>query len=62
MPEQELRERLIKVETIVGDDGESGLRGDMKILFDRLRQIEMRMYMAVGGGMVIVFIIEKVWK
>ena len=62
MSEQELRERLIKVETIVGDDGDSGLRGDMKILFDRLRQIEMRMYMAVGGGMVVVFIIEKIWK
>ncbi|MFA6959952.1 MAG: hypothetical protein WC205_04275 [Opitutaceae bacterium] len=57
-----MRERLIRIETIVGDEADSGLRGDMKILFERLRQIEVRMYMAVGGGMVVVFIIEKVWK
>ncbi len=62
MSEQELRERLIRAETLIGDDSESGLRGDMKMLFERLRQVELRMYMAVGGGMVIVFIAEKLWQ
>lgn len=57
-----MRDRLMKVETIVGDDADSGLRGDMKIMFERLRQIETRMYLAVGGGTVVLFILDKVWK
>ncbi len=57
-----MRERVVKLETIVGDDATSGLRGDMKNVFKRLNQIEVRMYMAMGGGMTLVYVLDRLLK
>lgn len=60
-----MRERIKALETHVGDDAESGLRGDVALLnkkFDRIIErftsSEKRMAALVGGGIAVVWMIE----
>lgn len=69
MIEHEMRERLSKLEAIVGVDSGSGvlreleeLRTSVKVIFDRIRSFELRFYAFIGGGAVVVWLLEKVWK
>lgn len=69
MSEHEMRERLSKLEAIVGADANSGVRGEVgdlresvKVIFDRIRSFELRFYAFIGGGAVVVWLLEKVWK
>lgn len=50
MSEPELRERVMKLETLVGSDAGDGLRGDMKSIKDTLAAMQARIYLAIGGG------------
>ena len=63
-----VRERVTRLETVIGDDG-GGLRADLveiksdiRALFERVASSEKRFALMVGGGAVIVFIIDRVWK
>lgn len=69
MSEQEMRDRITRLETTVGDSSDDGLRGEIqemkesvKTIFDRLRTFEVRLYSIFGGGVVVVWIMERVWK
>lgn len=69
MSEHEMRERLSKLEAIVGVDSGSGvlreleeLRTSVKVIFNRIRSFELRFYAFIGGGAVVVWLLEKVWK
>jgi hypothetical protein len=69
MSDQEMRDRLTKLETTVGTSPEEGLRNDIAEikanigqLFDRLSASERRMAMMVGGGVVVVWVIEHFVK
>lgn len=64
-----MRERLSKLEAVVGEDSDTGvrreiaeLRESVKMIFDRLRSFELRFYGIVGGGVVVVWLLERVWK
>ena len=66
---EEQGERITRLETTVGQDEKSGIRGDITKLndnqdkiFDRLREMEKRAYMIIGGAAVLLWIIEHVTK
>lgn len=66
MSDPELRDRVTRLETFTGlDDTEGGLRGDMRqmrkdigTLYERMRAMELRGYMAAGGFVVVVWLIS----
>lgn len=69
MSEQETRDRITRLETTIGESSDDGLRGEIndmkesvKTIFDRLRTFEVRLYSIIGGGVVVVWIMERVWK
>lgn len=69
MSEQEMRDRITRLETTIGESSDDGLRGEIqdmkesvKTIFDRLRTFEVRLYSIIGGGVVVVWIMERVWK
>lgn len=69
MSEHEMRERITRLEAVVGQDSSSGIRGEieeiresLKEIYERIRAFEMRFYTIAGGVAVAVWIIEKVWK
>ena len=60
-----MRERIKALETHVGEQPKSGLRGDVLLLFEkfdtimeRMRSSEIRIGMITGGGIVGVWMIE----
>jgi hypothetical protein len=69
MSEYEMRERLSKLEAVVGPNSDDGLRGDigeikatMATIVDRISASERRFAMMIGGGLVIIWIIERFVK
>lgn len=69
MSEHEMRERLTRLEAVVGENADLGirreigeLRDSVRMIFDRLRSFELRFYAIIGGGAVVVWMLEKVWK
>ena len=61
----EFGDRITKLETTVGDDRDSGIRGEIQdikkaqeTLFERLRNMELRGYAVGGGVIVVIWIIE----
>ena len=61
----EFGDRITKLETTIGDDRESGLRGELhdikesqKTLAERMRNMELRGYAVGGGVIVIIWLIE----
>lgn len=54
---------MTRTETIIGvDDKDTGLRGDVRQITERLAGMERRMYLAIGAGYVLLFIAQKLWK
>ena len=69
MSDQEMRDRLTKLETTVGETATDGLRkdiaeitGNVRLIFERIAAAERRFAMMLGGGFVIIWILERVWK
>ena len=69
MSDQEMRDRLTKLETTVGETAADGLRRDIaeikdnvRLIFERIAASERRFAMMLGGGLVVVWILERVWK
>ncbi|WP_157837197.1 hypothetical protein [Geminisphaera colitermitum] len=61
-----MRERIAKLEAEVGEHGlraeVRGLRSDIGTLFERLAASERRFAMMVGGGVVVLWIVERFLK
>ena len=58
-----LEDRMMKTETIVGvDDKDTGLRGAVEKIGDRLQSMEKRIYIAMGIGYAAMFVLEKLFK
>jgi len=54
---------MMKTETIVGvDDKDTGLRGAVEKIGDRLQSMEKRIYIAMGIGYAAMFVLEKLFK
>lgn len=47
---QDMRDRLTRLETLMGVDGGDGLRGDVRGLKDDLAALQAKMLLAIGGG------------
>lgn len=54
----EIRDRLTKLETLVGDTPSEGIRADLSELKRTFNAMEKRFYIAMGGGLVIYWIVE----
>lgn len=63
MPNSEqTSDRVTRLETLVGESGNEGIRGDIAALREAVSKMEMRIYMAMGGGMVVCFILGLIRK
>lgn len=47
---QDMRDRITRLETLMGDDSGEGLRGDVKSIKDTLANLQAKMMLAIGGG------------
>lgn len=52
-----LRERVTKLETLIGGTPNEGLRKEVSEIRDLLQSMERRFWLFSGGGLVVVFII-----
>lgn len=58
----EIRDRLTRLETIVGDSPDEGLRFDIGDLKKAFHAMEKRMYIAIGGGAVLYYVADHVMR
>lgn len=58
----ELDRRVTKVETLVGEDSDTGLRGDLREMRKALRGLELRGYTAAGVAIAVIWAIEHAVK
>lgn len=56
------QERFTYLETIVGRTPEEGIRKDLVDMKKVLHSMELRIYAALGGGLVILWLIEHATK
>lgn len=53
-----MRDRLTRLETVIGDDGAEGMRGDIKTIKETLGAMQARIYLAIGGGAVLLSLVQ----
>lgn len=58
----EIRDRLTKLETLVGETPNEGIRFDISELKTVFHKMELRFYAAFGGGMVLYWVADHTFR